>query len=70
MPKNRVGNLVAAALMKTWKGYQHEMIPGIRHQLQDMHDAYVRGHGEKEVPQWSTTVESITVDYPLHNNHF
>lgn len=68
VPKNRAGNLVAAALMNTWKGYQHEMIPDIRHQLQDMWNAYVESGND--VPPWTTTVENIDVDYPLHNNHF
>ena len=69
VPKNRFGNVVVALLMKTWKSYQAEMIPGVRHQLQDMHEAFITSHGVP-IPEWTTTVDEIKVDFPLHNNHF
>ena len=69
VPKNRLGNVFVLLLMQTWKSYQAEMIPDIRHQLQDMHRDHITSHGTP-IPEWATTVDEIRVDHPLHNNHF
>ena len=55
--------------MKTWKHLQADMIPHIRHQLQDMYHLHITSHGEP-IQEWSAIVDHIEVNYPLHNNHF